>query len=81
MSSSTAIGACHDATFVISLPSRQSLFANRYSLPFSARQEFRHPIHPVPRPILFLSPVPRPTTLAPFCFRPPSHDTRPVQEG
>ena len=36
------------------LPSRkvihQSPIASRYSLPFSARQEPRHPIFPVPRP-------------------------------
>jgi len=68
MSSSTAIGACHDATFVISLPSRHSLFASYQSLPFSARQGLCPTIHPVPRPV----------SLVPFCFRPASHAPRPI---
>ena len=61
MSSSTAIGACHDATFVISLSSRQSLFASHHSLPFRLGRSLALPLHFVP--------VPRPTLLVPFCFR------------
>jgi hypothetical protein len=47
MSSSTAIGACHDATFVISLPSRQSLFASRQLMPFWLGRSLALPICPL----------------------------------
>jgi hypothetical protein len=59
MSSLTAIGACHDATFVISLPSRHSLFASRQLMPFWLGRSLALPLHFVPRP----------TPLVPFCFR------------
>jgi hypothetical protein len=56
MSSSTAVGACHDATFVISLPSRHSLFASRQSLPFRLGRSLALPFFSspslVPRPVL-----------------------------
>jgi hypothetical protein len=69
MSSSTAIGACHDATFVISLPSRHSLFASRQLMPFWLGRSLALPF--------FSSLVPRPTTR----FKSVSTKTKPAEAG
>jgi hypothetical protein len=67
MSSSTAVGACHDATFVISLPSRHSLFASRRR--FRLGRSLALPF--------FSSLVPRPTTR----FKSVSTKTKPAEAG